>query len=102
MKHGRTQQELQTAEDRLESARQELANLVDPAIKVLKDMVEDDNVPDAIRLKVATEILDRTGLKTADRLDVSVQKEEIHWNVILAKLEGNKKTEEIEGKFEEV
>lgn len=58
------------AEAALESVRLKLVDLTEDAAEVLQKML-DPTVPDAVRLKAATEVLDRTGVKGA--LDINVE-----------------------------
>lgn len=55
------------------AALDSLLDYVKDSVDHLGKTVTDTSVPDAVRLKAATEILDRTGVKQADRLDVTVE-----------------------------
>lgn len=52
------------------SAAQRLADLVDPAITALSELVETSNV-DAIRLAAIKDVLDRAGFKPRERIEQS-------------------------------
>jgi hypothetical protein len=52
------------------SAEQRLADLVDPAITALTELVESSNI-DAIRLAAIKDVLDRAGFKPRERIEQS-------------------------------
>ena len=57
-----------------ESARQRLAALVDPALDVMKDVLKPGSgrvVPKVLQVAVAKDVLDRTGYKSPEKLDIT-------------------------------
>lgn len=56
----------------VEAARLELTENVPMALETLFDLAQNSGA-DNVRLKAVTEILDRTGIKTADQLEVSME-----------------------------
>jgi hypothetical protein len=86
------------AAEKVEIARLRLADMSDDAIDVLRDLIA-PGTNDAIRLKAATEILDRAGVKGASDINIEVEhkfnaSEELLSK--LAKIRENKKQEAIE------
>jgi hypothetical protein len=62
-----------SAQARVEAARMRLVGLSDDAVGVLEDLITNAGTNDAIRLKAATEVLDRAGVKGG--IDVTVEVE---------------------------
>lgn len=54
----------------IRSARERLASLVDPAITVFEERLADGESP-ALQIQVAKDILDRTGHKATDKVELS-------------------------------
>lgn len=61
------------AEARVQAARMRLVGLADDAVGVLEDLITNPGTGEAVRLKAATEILDRSGVKGG--IDVTVEVE---------------------------
>lgn len=60
------------ADSVIRAARIRMLGLTGPAIDVLEDLITNNNTADAIRLKAAQDILDRTGLKAPEEVLVEV------------------------------
>lgn len=72
--HGGTLPNVVAKAERVKAAALDsLLDYVQDSVDHLGKTVTDTSVPDAVRLKAATEILDRTGVKQADKLDVTVE-----------------------------
>lgn len=69
----------------VDAARMRLIGLSDMAIDAIEDIVE-NATSDAVRLKAATEVLDRAGLKGAPDLHITVEHTESASDVIAARL----------------
>jgi hypothetical protein len=73
MKHGaQLPQVRRVAEERVQAARVQMMGMTTDATKVLEQLMQ-PGVPEGIRLKAATEILDRSGLKAGMEVNVSVE-----------------------------
>lgn len=81
-----TNAEKATAAKKVELARLKLVGLADDAVEVLKDLVK-PGTNDAIRLKAATEILDRAGVKGATDIKIEVEHRVDAGEVIRQRLE---------------
>ncbi|MDA9912864.1 hypothetical protein N9D66_00215 [Candidatus Nanopelagicales bacterium] len=64
------------AEERVGLAAMSLSKLALPAVATLQDLMSDPDTSDAVRLKASTEVLDRLGLKSADRVEMNVTAED--------------------------
>lgn len=73
MKHGaQLPQVRKVAEERVQAARVQMMGMTTDATKVLEQLMQ-PGVPEGIRLKAATEILDRSGLKAGMEVNVTVE-----------------------------
>jgi hypothetical protein len=99
MKHGaQLPQVRQVAESRVQAARVQMMGMTTDAPKVLEQLMQ-PGVPEGIRLKAATEILDRSGLKAGQEIQLTVEHVGSPMEDILAQLEtisGHKSEEIIE------
>jgi len=59
------------AAERIEAARQELLEMVEPALKQLRTIVEDAGTSDTDKLRSISMILNRTGLSEKRLIDVA-------------------------------
>jgi hypothetical protein len=67
----------------IESARLKLIDGADQAVDVLFDLMANSGA-DNVRLKAATEVLDRNGLRTAEELNVNVEVTETNPAAVLS------------------
>lgn len=88
MNHGGSTPRMQArAQEMVTKARMSLFNLSEDAVDVIQELML-PGVSDAIRLKAAQDVLDRTGLKTAIDINVEVEhKSETPAEAIARKLE---------------
>ena len=71
----------------LDAAREDLLSYARRAVAVLEELMDDPGVNDNVRLKAATEVLDRIGLKEAQEVRVEVEHTLPAREVISAKFE---------------
>lgn len=72
--HGGRLPNVQAKAERVRAAAADtLLDLVQNAVDHLSNTMDNTAAPDAVRLKAATEILDRAGIKQADTLSVTVE-----------------------------
>jgi hypothetical protein len=72
----------------VEAARMRMIGLTDDAIDAIEDLVTNPGTQAAVRLKAATEILDRAGIKGAPDLAITVEHTVSAADVISEKLKG--------------
>lgn len=83
------------AEAVVAAARERMLDLIDPSMDVLKRLVTDEGVNDAIQLKAVVEILDRNGMvKGAREVNVNVETHSVDWTALVQEKLNNLKKKE--------
>jgi hypothetical protein len=62
----------------VEMAMSSLANMTADAVSVIAQIMQDEDAPHGVRLKAATEVLDRTGLAKSAALAISISDQPLH------------------------
>lgn len=83
----------------VEAARMRMIGLTDMAIDAIEDLVE-NATSDAVRLKAATEVLDRAGIKGAPDLQIVVENRQSAAEIIAERLASMSKRMEADKKRE--
>jgi len=68
------------------SARNILESLVGPALTKMREILHDESTPPAVRLAAVRDILDRTGFKPIEQVEITVEQAESRLDEELATL----------------